>query len=293
DFNYTINPTVPEGIAHYISFKITDSLDTQLTYLGEVAVSYNGVAFVEGTDYTLSETVTNGFSVDFTTDGLNKLADNRPDVETATDLKITFQAEINNTAIMGNEIQSNATLYFNNGYTGDMSTYVIEENQPVVHTGGRQFTIADNVTGLFTPALAEAEFVVKNSDGEYMVKDEETGHITWVASVDDATKLTVDSTTGAFEVKGLAYGDAGETFTYTLEEVTTPDGYVTMNPVTFEINGDSYGEATTTDNQIIRNAKRPIIPQTGGMGTVLFTVVGLAMMSVAVISLRKKEKIKK
>ena len=91
-------------------------------------------------------------------------------------------------------------------------------------------------------------------------------------------------------MKGLAYGDLNETFTYTLEEYTTPTGYVTMNPVSFDINETSYGDATmTTDNQIIRNAKRPMIPQTGGMGTVLFTVAGLAMMTVAVVALKKKE----
>ena len=122
-----------------------------------------------------------------------------------------------------------------------------------------------------------------------MLKDS-NGHITWVATAELATKLPVDATTGAFEVKGLAYGDNGETFTYTLEEYTTPTGYVTMNPVSFDIYSTSYGNGTIiTDNQIIRNAKRPMIPQTGGMGTVLFTVAGLAMMTVAVVALKKKE----
>ena len=289
NFDYLIYPKVPQGIEDYTLFKITDTLDSQLTYLDTVTVTYNGVTFISGTDYILDETLTNGFSVTFTAAGLDKLAINRPTTETLKDLEIKYQAEINNTAVMGTDIYNNATLDYNNGYIEDAWVDVDEEMQPEVHTGGRQFIKVDNITGNFNSALATAEFVIKNDAGEYMLKDS-NGHITWVATAALATKIPVSSTDGSFEVKGLAYGDLNETFTYTLEEYTTPAGYVTMNPVTFDINATSYGNGTiTTDNQIIRNAKRPMIPQTGGMGTVLFTVAGLAMMTVAVVALKKKE----
>jgi fimbrial isopeptide formation D2 family protein/uncharacterized repeat protein (TIGR01451 family)/LPXTG-motif cell wall-anchored protein len=289
NFDYLIYPKVPQGIEDYTVFKITDTLDSQLTYLNTVTVTYNGVTFIPGTDYILDETLINGFSVAFTAEGLDKLALNRPETETLKDLEIKYQAEINNTATMGTDIYNNATLDYNNGYITTSQVDVDEAMQPEVHTGGRQFIKVDNVTGNFNSALAGAEFVVKNTAGEYMLMDS-NGHITWVATAALATKLSVDATTGAFEVKGLAYGDNGETFTYTLEEFTTPAGYVTMNPVSFEINETSYGDGTViTDNQIIRNAKRPMIPQTGGIGTALFTVAGLAMMTVAVVALKKKE----
>ena len=288
NFDYLIYPKVPKGIQDYTIFKITDTLDSKLTYLGGVTVKYNDVTFTPGTDYTLDETLTNGFSVAFTDVGLDKLAANRPTTETLKDLEIKYQAEINNLADMGTNILNNATLDYNNGYITTASVDVDDNMQPEVHTGGRQFIKVDNVTGNFNSALATAKFVVKRGENEYMLKDS-NGHITWVATEADATQLSVDGL-GAFEVKGLAYGDQGETFTYTLEEYTTPAGYVTMNPVSFEINATSYGDGTiTTDNQIIRNAKRPMIPQTGGMGTILFTVAGLAMMTVSVVALKKKE----
>lgn len=290
NFDYLIYPKVPRGIEDYTLFKITDTLDSQLTYLDTVTVTYNGVTFIEGTDYTLNETLTNGFSITFTAAGLDKLALNRPEVETLKDLEIKYQAEINNTAVMGTDYYNNATLDYNNGYIQDAWVDVDPDMQPEVHTGGRQFIKVDNVTGQFNSALATAEFVIKNSANQYMLKNSTTGHITWVATAALATKIPVSSTDGSFEVKGLAYGDLNETFTYTLEEYTTPAGYVTMNPVSFEINKTSYGDGTiTTDNQIIRNAKRPMIPQTGGMGTILFTVAGLAMMTVSVVALKKKE----
>ena len=289
NFDYLIYPKVPKGIEDYTLFKITDTLDSQLTYLDNVTVTYNGVTFIPSTDYTLG-TLTNGFSITFTAAGLDKLAANRPAIETLKDLEIKYQAEINNTAVMGTDYYNNATLDYNNGYIEDAWVDVDEELQPEVHTGGRQFIKVDNVTGNFNSALATAEFVIKNSANQYMLKDSTTGHITWVATAALATKIPVNSTNGSFEVKGLAYGDMGGTFTYTLEEFTTPAGYVTMNPVSFEINKTSYGDGTIiTDNQIIRNAKRPMIPQTGGMGTILFTVAGLAMMTVSVVALKKKE----
>ena len=289
DFYYTIYPTVPKGIQDYTLFKVSDTLDTQLTYLDSVTVSYNEVPFNSPDDYTLDTIVvggvTRGFSVTFTPDGLEKLATNRPTLESDQDLVIKFKAEINSTAGMGTEILNNATLDYNNGYITDTHIDVEDGNQPEVHTGGRQFIKVDNVTGQFNSALATAKFVIKNSEGEFMVKDSTTGHITWGAE-GDATELSVDGTTGAFEIKGLAYGDLDAAFTYTLVEVVTPTGYVTMNPVDFEINASSYLD----DNFLtIKNVKRPMIPQTGGMGTVLFTVAGLAMMTVAVVALKKKE----
>ena len=296
DFYYMIYPKVPKGIEDYTLFKVSDTLDPQLTYLDSVTVSYNGVPFNSPADYTLDTIlvggVTRGFSVTFTPDGLVKLAKNRRlTSESDRDLVIKFKAEINSTAGMGTEILNNATLDYNNGYITNTQIDVDDNKQPEVHTGGRQFVKVDNATGKPTTALQDAKFVIKrNSDGKYMTNV--NGQISWKTSAapkDDAdvTKLSIDATTGEFEVKGLAYSNDGQTSGYyTLEEVVTPNGYVTMNPVEFEINASSYRD----DNFLtIKNVKRPMIPQTGGMGTVLFTVAGLAMMTVAVVALKKKE----
>ncbi|MDO5708475.1 MAG: LPXTG cell wall anchor domain-containing protein, partial [Andreesenia angusta] len=56
------------------------------------------------------------------------------------------------------------------------------------------------------------------------------------------------------------------------------EGQIPYTPVEGENNKDA---------QQVKNTKVDI-PQTGGMGTILFTVVGLALMTVAFIALRKK-----
>lgn len=116
-----------------------------------------------------------------------------------------------------------------------------------------------------------------------------------------------------FTFKGL---DDGE---YTLTETVTPEGYNTIEPITFnvsanhEINWDGTGnrsallesltgnkgtgeitftsdkgtDALTTD---IINKSGTVLPSTGGMGTTVFYVVGGGLMAVAVVLLVTKKR---
>ncbi len=117
-----------------------------------------------------------------------------------------------------------------------------------------------------------------------------------------ALVLTSDDQ-GRFEISGLAYG------TYTLEEITPPEDYAKLSGneefLTFKVDKDSYKQAAAgitlthkgydSDNdtanygqQIVN--KKVTIPQTGGIGTVIFTVVGIALMAGAVIAMKKNRK---
>ncbi|MDU2503464.1 MAG: SpaA isopeptide-forming pilin-related protein [Peptoniphilus harei] len=116
---------------------------------------------------------------------------------------------------------------------------------------------------------------------------------TW-GKKDDAVVFVSDSK-GGFEVTGLYAGK------YQLEEIKAPAGYALSNtPFDFEVKhgsyksqqGDTELEYTSTDKIAddyglkIAN-KKVTIPQTGGMGTVLFTVVGISLMAGAVIAMKK------
>lgn len=111
-------------------------------------------------------------------------------------------------------------------------------------------------------------------------KDEEGKTIVTLASNKD----------GQFMIEGLAYGK------YKLEEIEAPKGYATQGDVEFTI-----AKGETTDVQIkyettdaANNAKQIInkqvtIPQTGGIGTVIFTAIGLAIMASAIIAIKKRQ----
>ena len=127
---------------------------------------------------------------------------------------------------------------------------------------------------------------------------------TWIeaANAEEAKKngalvLTSDNQ-GRFEVTGLAYGD------YQLVEVTAPEGYAKLTGnedfLKFVIKKDSY---TTQDVNIDYNTddadtsnsaqqvinKKISIPQTGGIGTVIFTVVGVMLMVGAAFALKRRK----
>ena len=120
----------------------------------------------------------------------------------------------------------------------------------------------------------------------------------WVETSDktaERVKLVSDGQ-GKFEITGLAYG------TYYLEETKAPNGYAlnkaryefkiakgsysaTEGGVTYE-SDDPVSDTTVGGAQRIDN-KKVTIPQTGGMGTVLFTFVGIALMAGAVVAMKR------
>lgn len=288
DFYYLIYPKVPKGIESYEVFKIVDTLDSKLDYLDGIQVTYNGVTFSKGDDYLLNQN-TRGFTLTFKPAGLQKLANNRPATETLKDLEIKYRARINNTATMGENIYNNATLIYNNGYNS-CEKDVPDFKRPEVHTGGRQFIKVDNITQTYLEALKTATFVVKNSENKYMKTDQ--GKVSWVANISDATKISLNPNDGSFEVTGLAYGKNGEEFTYSLVEVDVPVGYIKMNDFSFKISASSYGNKTSiSDNTKVTNVKKPNIPQTGGIGSIIFLAAGLLIMGSAVVALKRKKKL--
>lgn len=122
---------------------------------------------------------------------------------------------------------------------------------------------------------------------------------TWVATELAAYKF-ISNEKGQFEVTGLAYGD------YQVVEYKAPYGYNLPNDreiAWFTVEDGSYSSGTVVyedtdpvvDNVMGSDAvrldnKEITIPQTGGIGTVIFVVAGLAIMAFAVIAMRRNNK---
>lgn len=108
---------------------------------------------------------------------------------------------------------------------------------------------------------------------------------------DKAVKFTSNKN-GQFEVSGLLQGK------YKLKEVKAPEGYALLSgKIEFEVNADSYSkggdinyavdQADKKDATKVIN-KKVTIPQTGGVGTIIFTVVGITLMGVAVYAMKRR-----
>lgn len=195
----------------------------------------------------------------------------------------------------------------------------IEPTPPNVETYGKKFVKVDK--NQRTKKLSGAEFVIKNVEGKFLVlkdtqqqsadkatydqkeaeyqeaiknnsqdkdvkkqaRDEayNTLNIVWDWSTNesDAFKIT-SGEEGEFEIKGLAAG------TYKLKEVKAPEGYALLKEdIEFVAGKGTYTQGT---RQEIEN-KNITIPQTGGMGTVIFTITGLLVMIGSVVAIKRRK----
>lgn len=126
---------------------------------------------------------------------------------------------------------------------------------------------------------------VKTGEGKYRV-----------ATATDLDKTdTLVSPDGADGVKGIITIEGLDAETYTLVETKAPDGYNKLeNPTTIKIIATSSDKGETVkvngDKVTVENNKGSLLPETGGMGTVLFTVVGVGGILAVLYSFMKSNK---
>ncbi len=112
----------------------------------------------------------------------------------------------------------------------------------------------------------------------------------WVADKNAAGVVNLSSNSkGQFMIEGLEYGK------YKLEEIEAPKGYAKINDVEFtvaegntkDVNIKYAADSAENDAKQVVN-KKVTIPQTGGIGTMIFMVAGLALMGGAFIAMKKR-----
>lgn len=172
--------------------------------------------------------------------------------------------------------------------TRDGSDKKIEvENPPVVITGGKKFMKHEDRDE--NQGLKGAEFVVIKEvtiGNELYLKKDANGKWSWAAvtgNYDDAYKFISDQN-GLFEVTGLEFD------TYKLREVKAPDGFKKRtDDIPFVIEKDSYdGDAESL--KVANVSKGGFLPSTGGIGIVIFLVIGGSLMAFAVNRYRKQQR---
>ena len=301
---FTLTSTIPDMSAYSTyTFNFKDTLSKGLTFGQVISVKVGDTALTENTDYTVST---------------SKVSDNtlltvamqdfkaKQQANAGKKITVTYTATLNKDAVVGGagNVNSATIQYSNNPSTN--GTGESEPSKVRVFTYG--FTV-DKYTGKnyddTATRLAGAEFTLAPKDGSAIsfvrVADSTTSNAVYRVAKSGETGATTIITTpanGKVDFQGLKNGE------YTLTETKAPAGYNKLaSAIGVKVNGQNNGTDTTgatvtityyndnggTYNQTASNGVIPVqnksgvvLPGTGGMGTIAFTVIGVLVIALGV-----------
>ena len=276
---YTITGKVPstKGYTEY-TYELTDTMSEGLTFNKDVKVT------IGDEDVTTAAAITkngNGFVASV----------NMMDYQGQIDkpVVITYTATVNEKAIQRNEETNTAKLKYSNDPANKNS---FKESSVEVEVFSFNIVINKYAAGNESTKLEGAKFVLKNAEGKYYNCDTATKAVTWVVGKADTTEVTTD-------VNGVARFDGLQAGTYKLEETAAPAGYNQLiKDITIVLKED--GSATIDDAASTPEADRSLtagvanstgtmLPETGGIGTVIFVALGaLAVICAGVFLVTNK-----
>lgn len=291
--DYTITTKIPMYSENYknVTFTVKDTLadgDLKLTD-GVINVKANGTPVQPGDNtYTVAGNKADSTEYTVTFDSAWVLNNKGADIE------ISYKATVTSAKVNNASHDNTATLTYS---TTTKDTSVKEDTEKVY-----SFDIGGEVTGdIFQKtgegndrdALKDAEFTL------YIDKECETQYTNELYDGKTATYKTLGD--GNIYITGL---DAG---TYYLKETKAPEGYslndtvykIEVTPTienevlkswTIAVNGETVRTFTVNDGEVIvegeketeiKNTKLANLPETGGIGTTIFTIGGCAIMIAA------------
>ncbi len=295
---YIIRGEIPAGLATAEKYMLSDTLDTRLDYKGNVIVKlYTGAETEIGLNniihYTLTENAATEdkgavLQVALTKDGMKYVMENIGE-NAEPEIRVYFEAALNSTADMGTLIPNNATIDYTNstGYKY-LPGEVPEEDRPEVETGGINILKKDAADVNIVLSGAEFKIAREVKEGEStdnrLVVDGKVKQVVYVDFYDATGQKVFGVTTddnGEAVISGLAYGE------YYLIETKAPAGYNLLSkPVKVMIDNQSHTEGA---EYVVLNSNSFRLPETGGMGTTIFTAGGMMMLVAAVVLLLKKK----
>ena len=301
---FTLTSTIPDMSAYdTYTFNFKDTLSKGLTFGQVKSVKVENVTLTENTDYTVTTpTASNNNTLtvamkDFKT---------KQQANAGKKITVTYTATLNENAVVGGagNVNSATIQYSNNPSTN--GTGESEPSKVRVFTYG--FTV-DKYTGKnyddTATRLAGAEFTLAHKGGTAIsfvkVADSATQNAVYrVAKADEAGATTTITTpaNGKVEFRGLENGE------YTLTETKAPAGYnklasaigvkvngsndgtdttnATVNITYNNDNGNDYNQTASNGVIPVQNKSGAILPGTGGMGTIAFTVIGVLVIALGV-----------
>ena len=301
---FTLTSTIPDMSAYdTYTFNFKDTLSKGLTFGQVKSVKVENVTLTENTDYTVTTpTASNNNTLTVAMKDFKK----KQQANAGKKITVTYTATLNENAVVGGagNVNSATIQYSNNPSTN--GTGESEPSKVRVFTYG--FTV-DKYTGDYgenATRLAGAEFTLAHKDGsaisfvQVSAGSATANAVYRVAKADETGTTTITTpANGKVVFEGLKNGE------YTLTETKAPAGYnklasaigvkvdgqnngtdTTHATVTITYNNDNNGSNynQTASNGVIpvQNNSGVVLPGTGGMGTIAFTVIGVLVIALGV-----------
>ena len=297
---FQLKATLADNVSSYTTYKVVfhDTLSKGLTYNDDAKF------YIDGKE-------TNGFTITSTVnaDGTTTLTISCDDVKAlgagnSSGITVEYTAMLNENAVIGsagnpNEVYLEYSNNPNKSEKGDNETGNTPKDTVIVFT----YKVIINKVDSESNSLTGAEFKLEK----------------FVASEDDPE--TYKEVKGNWVEKSVTKNDEGTVFTfsglddgnYRLTETKTPAGYNTIAPIEFTVTAEhdilsdnpalksltgnaTTGEITftsnTTDGSLsadVVNKAGATLPETGGIGTTIFYVVGsILVLGAGVLLVTKK-----
>ncbi len=300
---FQLKGTVAEDFDKYTTyyFAFHDKLEDSLTFEPSSVKVYVGTQEIT-TGYTVNTSTSDGCTFEVIFNDLKQVSG----VKAESEIIVEYTAKLNESAVLGKQGNVNQAMleYSNNPYTEQKGT--TNWDNVIV------FTYKVLVNKYANEALAGKELTGAAFKLEKLYKDPDTNLDTWKT----VHEFTVDEQNPAssFEFRGL---DDGQ---YKLTETVTPAGFNTIDAIEFTVTADhnitwegqaqdailtslsgdvATGEITFTpsDDQgtlttNVVNKSGSTLPETGGIGTTLFYVLGGVLVLAAVVLLVTKKRMR-
>ena len=263
------------------SYKITDTYTEGLTVnTDNITVTLTGgvrdITLTKDTDYTVTPG-SGQFTVELKSTVLNKGTDldsdtaDKQNFYSFTDVVVTYDGYLNSKAVDKKTVND---VYLNYSQRADKVENTVPGDE--VHLYSFSLDVVKVDANSTTTKLGGATFQLSSEDGSYVVTQ---------------TTSSAEATLGVATFSGLKAG------TYKLQETSAPTGY-NINSTVYTIVISETGAVAsngTTVTQVEVGDTPLVTPKTGGVGTMMFTIGGAALIACAgvlFLIVRKKKSAK-